>query len=195
MRKITANIICLFIPDRKTRHKVRRAITGTHDAPPQLPQIGFKSYSAAAFISPRVKIGKYCSIGIGAIIGPDNHKQTELSTSPHICAVPDDFRFQEITIENDVWIGAYAIITDKCNKIGTGAIIAAGAVVTKPVPPYAIVAGVPARIIKYRFPPDKIKQLLNSRWWNLPYNKLKNMNCENVDAFLNQLKTAGKPHS
>lgn len=132
---------------------------------------------------------------MGAIIGPDNHKQNGLSPSSYICAVPNDFRFQEIIIENNIWVGAYAIITDKCNKIGTGAIIAAGAVVTKPVPPYAVVAGVPARIIKYRFPPDKIKQLLDSQWWNLPYDKLKNMNCENVDIFLSQLKTACKPHS
>lgn len=191
MRKFSANIICVFVPSRKMRHKIRRAIMGQPQTPrPVEPRMGFKSYSAAAFISPRVTIGKYCSIAIGAVIGPDNHVIDGLSTSPYVCATPDDLRFEDITIENDVWIGAYAVITNKCKTIGTGAIIAAGAVVTKPVPPYAIVAGVPAKIIRYRFSSDKIHQLLASRWWDIPYEELKNMHCENIDMFLDDLKTA-----
>lgn len=157
--------------------------------------LGEFSYSAAAFISPRVKIGKYCSIAIGTIIGPDNHLTTGISTSPHICPTSPDFRFNEIIIENDVWIGANAIILDKCNKIGTGAIIAAGAVVTKPVPPYAIVAGVPAKIIKYRFSQNDIKLLLNSKWWDMPHAEIIKLNCQNPQMFLRQLKSMGRPHT
>ena len=72
-----------------------------------------------------------------------------------------------IHIGHDVWIGYGAIIMDGVT-IGTGAVVAAAAVVTKDVPPYAIVAGVPARIIRYRFDDDTIRRLLESRWWDFP---------------------------
>ena len=68
-------------------------------------------------------------------------------------------------IGNDVWIATGAIVLRKC-KIGDGAIVGAGAVVTKDVPPYAIVAGVPAKIIGYRFSKEYIDRLLNIKWWN-----------------------------
>lgn len=73
----------------------------------------------------------------------------------------------EVKIGNDVWIGTRAMILDGIT-IGDGAVIGAGAVVTKNVPPYAIVGGVPAKIIKYRFSQDKINELLASQWWNDP---------------------------
>ena len=72
-----------------------------------------------------------------------------------------------MTIGNDVWIGRNAIIMDGVT-VGTGAIVGAAAVVTKDVPPYAIVAGVPARIIRYRFDEGTVKRLLANRWWDYP---------------------------
>lgn len=69
-------------------------------------------------------------------------------------------------IGNDVWIGTRAIIMDGVN-IGDGAIVAAGAVVTKDVPPFAVVGGVPAKIIRYRYKPEMISRLLEIQWWNL----------------------------
>ena len=72
-----------------------------------------------------------------------------------------------ITIGNDVWIGANVFINaSKVTRIGDGAIIGAGAVVLKDVPPYAIVAGVPAKVIRYRFSPEMIETLLQVKWWN-----------------------------
>lgn len=71
-------------------------------------------------------------------------------------------------IGNDVWIatGAVLVCGNHALKIGDGAVVAAGAVVTKDVPPYAVVAGCPAEIIKYRFDKDTIEKLLNLKWWD-----------------------------
>lgn len=91
-----------------------------------------------------------------------------ISTSPEIYKIVEE-NYNELknppVIMNDVWIGSKAIVLQGV-KIGNGAIIAAGAVVTKDVPSYAIVAGVPARIIKYRFSEDIIKKIENTKWWD-----------------------------
>ncbi|MDR0905632.1 MAG: CatB-related O-acetyltransferase, partial [Oscillospiraceae bacterium] len=74
---------------------------------------------------------------------------------------------EKIAIGNDVWIGANTFInTSKCKVIGDGAIIAAGAVVNDDVPPYAIVAGVPGKVKKYRYTPEQIDVLLRVKWWD-----------------------------
>ena len=77
----------------------------------------------------------------------------------------------DIVVGNDVWIGYEAVILSGVT-IGDGAIVAARAVVTKDVPPYAIVGGVPAKIIRPRFPEDVIKRLQSLRWWDWPEEKL-----------------------
>ena len=74
---------------------------------------------------------------------------------------------RRIHIGNDVWIGSRSIVMDGVH-IGDGAIVAAGSVVTKDVPPYAVVGGAPARLIKYRFPQEVIDRLEEVQWWNLP---------------------------
>lgn len=80
--------------------------------------------------------------------------------------------FREINIGNDVWIGSRALIMGGVT-IGNGAVVGAGAVVTKDVPPYAIVGGVPTKIIRYRFSPDVIERLLDLNWWNMSDDLLK----------------------
>ena len=120
-------------------------------------------------------IGKYCSIGSGAVFmmaGNQGHRMDWVSTFP--------FYFQanifkasknaylktgDTIIGDDVWIGSEAMIMAGVN-IGSGAIVAARAVVTKDVPPYAIVGGNPSQIIKYRFDEKTISQLLKIKWWN-----------------------------
>lgn len=131
------------------------------------------------------KIGKYCSIAGDSCIGMGVHTLQLLSTNPiftekdngtgaswvHNSSVNP---YKLITIGNDVWIGKRAMIMGGVN-IGDGAVIAAGAVVTKDVPPYAVVGGVPSKIIKYRFTDSEIETLEKLCWWDLPDEKLKSM--------------------
>src|SRR5690606_40549227 len=86
-----------------------------------------------------------------------------------------------VSVGSDVWIGAGSIVLDGIS-IGDGAIIAAGAVVNKDVPPYAIVGGVPARIIRYRFDEETRAALLEWRWWDLDNSKLQAL----APGFMNQ---------
>jgi tetrahydrodipicolinate N-succinyltransferase len=98
---------------------------------------------------------------------------------------------EPISIGSDVWIGAGAMILDGVN-IGHGAVVGARSVVTKNVPPYAIVAGVPARIIRYRFTDEIIARLLEIAWWNLDDSVISekieffrnpNVSCELVEEY------------
>lgn len=129
-------------------------------------------------------IGRFCSIANDVFIGLGKHPIDLVSTSTLFYRVRNTLKIQlidkdndfeeyaDISIGHDVWIGARAILMDGI-KIGNGAIIAANAVVTKDVPPYAIVAGVPAKIIKYRFLEDKIEELQKSAWWNLTLEEIR----------------------
>ena len=78
-----------------------------------------------------------------------------------------------VKVGNDVWIGEYAVILAHVTEIGDGAVIGAGAIVNKNVPPYAVVVGNPARIVRYRFPKEIVDQLLASRWWEKDIEELK----------------------
>lgn len=123
-----------------------------------------------------VKIGNFTSIGSNVIIGVGTHPTSLVSTHPAFYSNNKGFKtyadknyFDEypyVEIGNDVWIGSRATILGNV-KIGDGAIIAYGAVVTKDVPPYAIVGGIPAKIIKYRFSTEIIERLLHIKWWNM----------------------------
>lgn len=122
-------------------------------------------------------IGKFCSIGPDIIIGLGKHpSKTFVSTHPLffstlgqaqevICDKNYFEEFAPVCIGNDVWIGARAIVLDGVG-IGDGAIVAAGSLVTKDVPSYAIVGGIPAKIIKYRFEVAEIEFLVDFKWWN-----------------------------
>lgn len=125
-----------------------------------------------------VSVGRYCSFATGVIISPCRHPIDTVSSSfslyntgmynftsfPKADDLPLSFGEKPVEIGNDVWIGANAVVMDGLT-IGDGAVIAAGAVVTKDVPPYAIVGGVPAKVIRYRFSPELIHRLQATQWW------------------------------
>ncbi len=120
-------------------------------------------------------IGKHCSIARNVIIGVEGHEYHWLTTGAILVSKKYGFikkgkhaeQKQGPIIGNDVWIGLNCIIM-RGVTVGDGAVIAAGAVVTKNVEPYSIVAGVPARHIKYRFSLEDINALLKIEWWNWP---------------------------
>lgn len=129
-------------------------------------------------------VGKFCSISGDVKVGMGTHTLDKLSTSPifternnstgHQWADKQtDNPFKRVFVGNDVWIGTGVMVMGGVT-IGDGAVIGAGAVVTKPVPPYAVVGGVPAKIIRYRFSEEQIETLLKLRWWDEPEEILKN---------------------
>lgn len=121
-----------------------------------------------------VVIGNYCSIAHNVMIGLGEHPIDNFSTSSYFydskkTVLENGFhRFKTINIGHDVWIGAGAIVLNGIN-IGNGSIIAAGSVVTKDIPDYAIVIGVPAKVFKYRNI-DKLK--IENEWWQLDFKEI-----------------------
>lgn len=124
--------------------------------------IGFRSYANSSLLR-RVQIGRFCSIGRRCSIGAALHDVDCFTTHP--IARSDSFHSDPLTtIGNDVWIGDNVVIVAGVS-VGDGSVIGGGAVVTKDVPPYAIVGGVPARLIRPRFEEQQIAGLLEAKWW------------------------------
>lgn len=139
-------------------------------------EIGAYSYGECfdpALIPPGVTIGRYVSIARGVRFFVQNHPLDRLSTHPifyEACpgvAITNDLAPGTLEIGHDVWIGCNAIITPGCRRIGTGAVIGAGSIVTKDVADFAIVAGNPAKKLRDRFRPEVIEQLRLNPWWEL----------------------------
>ena len=133
----------------------------------------------------RLIIGRFCSIACGAkfLFTGANHTMKSLSTYPfpiffeewaldikNVASAWDNKG--DIVIGNDVWIGYEAVILSGVH-IGDGAIIGARAVVTKDVPAYTVVGGIPAKEIKKRFDEATIQKLLQAQWWNWPFDKIR----------------------
>lgn len=137
--------------------------------------IGKYTYTGINTTMNWTKIGRFCSVARNVDIGGFNHDYRKVTTMPEFRFVqmkngggkiPQLAKHDEFCeIGNDVWIAAGAQILHNV-RIGNGAVIGAGAVVTKDVPPYAIVVGVPARIIGYRCSKENIDALEEIQWWN-----------------------------
>ena len=171
--------------------------------------MGLGSYIAKHSNIINTRIGRFCSIAdnVNTIIG--NHPIHFVTTHPSfyydttsqigytfhkgkplydcIFKFPEGENRYQIVIGNDVWIGSHVLLLSGI-KIGDGAVIAAGAVVTKDVQPYTVVGGVPAKIIRYRFSQDIIEQSLNICWWNLPHEEIRKLPFNNINKCLELLK-------
>jgi acetyltransferase-like isoleucine patch superfamily enzyme len=143
-------------------------------------------------------IGKFCSIGPNFLCGWGIHPLNTVSTNPMFysrakqngISLSRTNKIKEreaISIGNDVFIGANVTVLDGVT-IGDGAVIGAGAVVSKDIPPYAVAVGCPIKIIKYRFDEDTRNRLIELKWWNCNYDRLKDVEKYffDVDTFLNK---------
>jgi len=173
-------------------------------------KVGAYSYMVSGYLF-ATTLGRYCSIGEEVQIGRQNHPIDWVSTSPflyldnreimpvsdriapHLSLQPYQHneaptKMRHTTIGNDVWIGHGAIINAGIN-ISDGAIVAAGAVVTKNVPPYAIVGGNPAKIIRYRFNEEIIEKLLTLQWWKYSPKTLEEYQIHDVEKCIKLLES------
>lgn len=128
----------------------------------------------------KLHIGSFCSIASHVVVFlGGNHRLDWVSTFPfqgrNFCAHksgPEAVSNGDVNIGNDVWIGRGCTIMSGVN-IGDGAVIAANSHVVKDVPPYSIVGGNPAKVIRYRFEPEQIDKMLSIKWWNWSDDKIK----------------------
>lgn len=140
-------------------------------------EVGRYSYGdilVAGLLPPGSRVGAYCSVGTGLIVRRRDHPLDQPFMHPFFYnsalgllekdAIPSE-RENPLIIGNDVWIGDRVIVLSGCHSIGNGAVIAAGAVVTRDVSPYAVVGGMPARLIRMRFIDAQIAKIEESRWW------------------------------
>lgn len=132
-------------------------------------------------------IGRYCSISKTVRVSTDNHPVSALTTHPALyerafgVVAQDRLHPARLVIEDDVWIGHNVVILAGCKHIGRGAVIGAGAIVTRDVAAYAIMAGNPARKLRDRFAPDLAAAIDASRWWEMDLAALRQLLADDPD--------------
>ena len=147
-------------------------------------EIGSYSYGpclAPGGLPEGTRIGNYCSLAAGLAVFRRNHPTSRIAQHPFffnsaVGLIEDDtidaVGDRPLIVEADVWIGANVIVTPGCRSIGLGAVVGAGAVVTRDIPPFTIVGGIPARRIGDRFSAEIQRVLAESRWWEYPIDRL-----------------------
>jgi acetyltransferase-like isoleucine patch superfamily enzyme len=170
----------------------------TQHMPGAFLPLGAYSY-ARSFFGHVARIGRYCSIGADVEVMGDSHPVGWLSASPAFYrrkraaqwgsarqSFPDfNVYGPPVDIGDDVWIGDGALLAHGV-RLGTGCVVAARAVVTRDVPPYAIVGGTPARTIRHRFDDVIVERLLAARWWDWPLSAWDSTDTRDIPAVLDR---------
>lgn len=141
----------------------------------------------------KTTIGRYCSIAKTAFAATINHPMEKKSMhgfffDPKLGYCTEEMKYSPLQIGNDVWLGHNCIIMPNVNIIGDGAVIGAGAVVNKDVPPYAVLVGNPAKIVRYRFSKESIEKLLTEKWWDKSIDEIN----ENIDEYTKRYEESVK---
>lgn len=170
----------------------------------RIVSMGAYSYSRTASMSANFKCGRYCSVAKGVELSDQEHPTKRISSHPFTThAHMRNFASSEFgkkwdvtsfrtlgpapEIMHDVWVGGNALLR-RGIRIETGAIVAGRAVVTRDVPPYAIVGGSPARVLKLRFSEGLVQRLLESKWWEYNFCDLPDPGTEDVESFLEKFE-------
>jgi len=190
LRKIIRTFLLGKITTEMYSKTLRKIFSKYHDA-----EVGMYTYGA--FTPPSgfsLVVGRYTSIASGLQIIRGSHPIAHRSSHPFF--YDPDFgyvdklhitRRRKLIIGNDVYIGAGVIILPPVTSIGDGAVIAAGSIVVKDVPPFAVIAGNPAKIIKYRFSQPVIDQIRQSAWWEKDINEIKENRSE-FESFIKNIE-------
>lgn len=162
--------------------------------------IGMHSYMVSGMIRSQVEIGRYCAIGRHVTIGAGEHNISALSIGGPISLRAGNSgrkrasgrHDRRVIIGDDVWVGDKVTIVSGIT-VGTGAILGSNAVITKDVPPYTVVGGVPAKFIKKRFPDETAQRLMLTRWWEIAWEHLSTIDLSDIDVCLMYLEKNDLP--